>query len=284
MNYRHEFHAGNFADVFKHILLCRIVEYFKRKEKAFRVIDTHAGSGKYVLPEKASLDANEKPAEWIHGIGRLEDWNPSNSVAPLVKPYLEILFGNDGFPTYLGSPCLVRKLLRKQDRLTACELHPEEFKKLKTHFEGDYQSRIIELDGWLVAGSQLPPKENRGVLFIDPPFELPAEFNRIIDSLEKASKRWNGGTAACWYPLKHDGDVRLFKELLRNSGIPNLTVFEMNIDRPTTPPKLYGSGFVIKNAPFVLEKEMKVIFKELVPLLETGKGRGSWSIDRLTDE
>lgn len=284
MNYRHEYHAGNFADVFKHIILTRMVEYFKRKDKAFRYIDTHAGSASYQLPEQTPPIEGEKPPEWIDGIGKLRNWQPSDKIAKHLEPYLSTVFAEDGFPNYPGSPLLARKLMRKQDRLSACELHPEAFENLKGVFAGDYQARIMELDGWLVAGSQLPPKENRGFVLIDPPFELPAEFNRMIDSLEKCSKRWAGGTMACWYPLKHDGDVRLFKTLLKESGINNLFVFEMMIDRPTTPPKLYGNGMIIRNPPYILAQDMAAILKELTPLLETVKGSGDWKIERLTAE
>lgn len=286
MNYRHEYHAGNFADVFKHIMLTRMIEYFKRKDKAFRYIDTHAGSGSYVLPEYVQNpdDPKQQVPEWLNGVARLKNWQPSEKIANLVEPYLSIVLGEKGLPNYPGSPVLARQLMRKQDRLSACELHPEEFDNLKANFQGDYQARIMELDGWLVAGSQLPPKENRGLVLIDPPFELPAEFNRLIDSLEKCAKRWAGGTMACWYPLKHDGDVRLFKSLLKESGISNLFIFEMMIDRPTTPPKLYGNGMIVRNPPYILGQDMAAILKELTPVLETSKGTGSWKIERLTDE
>lgn len=282
MNYRHEYHAGNFADVFKHILLCRMVEYFKRKDKAFRIVDTHAGSGTYQL---LPADDDPKP-EWVEGIGRLAGWKPSEKVAELIQPYLSAVFDENKkqLSNYPGSPLIARKLMRKQDRLSLCELHPEAFANLKSLFQGDYQVRAMELDGWLVPGSQLPPKESRGLVLIDPPFEIPAEFNRMIDALEKSSKRWAGGTMALWYPLKHDGDVRLFKTLLKETKISNLVVFEMEIDRPTLTPSLYGCGMLVRNPPFTLEAEMSDILKELVPVLEHSKSAGRWRIQRLSDE
>ena len=285
MNYDHAYHAGNFADVFKHIILSRMVEYLKKKEKAFRVIDTHSGSGSYDLP---NMEAEPTP-EWIDGIGRLRDWKPTGKVGELMEPYLSAVFedgkpeGINGF-TYPGSPMIARRLMRKQDRLSAIELHPEAFENLKDLFKGDYQARIMELDGWLVPGSHLPPKEARGLTLIDPPFEQPAEFNRMIDAFEKSAHRFSGGTMACWYPLKHDGDVRLFKTLLKESKISNLMVFELEIAKTTFTPSLYGNGMVIRNAPYKLEAEMIAILKELVPILEREKGSGRFRIERLTDE
>src|SRR5690606_4824480 len=182
MNYRHAYHAGNFADVMKHAVLARIVEYLKRKDKAFRVIDTHAGTGMYDL----SSEEAQKTGEWRGGIGTLLNAQLPGDAAALLKPYLDAVraANPDGAVTrYPGSPAIARHLLRRQDRLTAIELHPADAAALKRHFAGDFQTRVIELDGWLALGAHLPPKEKRGLVLVDPPFEERDEFGRIVEGL-----------------------------------------------------------------------------------------------------
>ena len=286
MNYRHDFHAGNFADVFKHIVLSRLVDYLKRKDKAFRVVDTHAGSGRYDLPPAEQRDARGNPPEWVGGIGRLAGWQPQGEAAGLLAPYLSAVFGsaNDTISAYPGSPLLVMELMRKQDRLTACELHPEAAERLKTLFAGNYRARILELDGWLVPGSQLPPKEKRGLLLIDPPFEEAADFDRMAEAARRAAKRWSGGVLAFWYPLKHAAQVARFKSSLKDSGISDLTCVEIEIRKPEQPPVLNGCGMILRHAPFVLEAEMKAILPQLASRLEASKGQGRWRHERLTGE
>lgn len=286
MNYRHDFHAGNFADVFKHIVLSRLVEYLKRKDKAFRVIDTHAGSGRYLLPPAGQRDARGNPPEWVGGIGQLSGWQPQGEAATIVAPYLSAVFGGseDTLSAYPGSPLIVMELLRKQDRLTACELHPEAAGKLKALFAGNYRARILELDGWLVPGSQLPPKEKRGLLLIDPPFEEAADFDRMTEAAGRAAKRWSGGMLAFWYPLKHAAQVARFKNGLKDSGISDLVCVEIEIRKSEQPPALHGCGMILRHAPFVLEAEMKAVLPQLVARLETAKGQGRWRYERLTEE
>ncbi|TIR04585.1 23S rRNA (adenine(2030)-N(6))-methyltransferase RlmJ, partial [Mesorhizobium sp.] len=168
MNYRHAYHSGNFADVVKHAVLSRLVEYLKQKDKAFRVIDTHAGIGRYDL---ASVEAG-KTGEWQGGIGRLSEAALEPRTAALLQPYLEAVRlenPDGGLRRYPGSPLIVRHLLRQQDRLTAIELHSEDAARLKAVFAGDIQTRVIELDGWLALGAHLPPKEKRGLVLVDPP-------------------------------------------------------------------------------------------------------------------
>ena len=168
MNYRHAYHAGNFADVVKHAALSRLVEYLKLKDKAFRVVDTHAGIGLYDL----SSDEAQKTGEWLGGIGKLLQAGLSAQAKPLLQPYLDAIGAANpqgGMQRYPGSPLIVRHLLRPQDRLSAIELHPQDFQTLKALFAGDFQVRTMELDGWLALGAHLPPKEKRGLVLVDPP-------------------------------------------------------------------------------------------------------------------
>lgn len=266
MNYRHIYHAGNFADVVKHLVLTRILDYLKRKPGAFRVIDTHAGAG---LHDLSSAEA-QKTGEWRGGIGRLLEADLPADAAALVAPYLDAVRSfNVGQPFrhYPGSPVLTKALLRGNDRLTAIELHPTDCFALKTRFSGDFQVRVIELDGWLALGAHVPPKERRGLVLVDPPFEQEGEFERLVDGLVKAHHRWPGGTYALWYPVKDFRAVESFRSELRESGIPKLLDIVLEIRQPSHEPRLDGCGMVVVNPPYVLEDEMRLLLPALRDVL-----------------
>ncbi|MER8571929.1 23S rRNA (adenine(2030)-N(6))-methyltransferase RlmJ [Mesorhizobium sp. M1338] len=282
MNYRHAYHAGNFADVVKHVVLTRLLEYLKQKDKAFRVIDTHAGIGRYDL---SSVEA-QRTGEWQGGIGRLIDAPFAAPVAALLAPYLETvrsLNPEGGIQKYPGSPLIVRHLMRKQDRLTAIELHPKDVAKLRTLFAGDFQARIIELDGWLALGAHLPPKEKRGLVLIDPPFEEAGEFERLVDGLMRAHKRWPGGIYALWYPVKDRKAIIAFRKALKQSGIPKLLDIEFEIRPASSEPSLDGSGLLVVNPPFTLEGELRTLLPALHGLLAVGRP-AHWSLEWLAGE
>ncbi|WP_295814843.1 23S rRNA (adenine(2030)-N(6))-methyltransferase RlmJ [uncultured Nitratireductor sp.] len=282
MNYRHAYHAGNFADVVKHAVLVRIVEYLKHKDKAFRVIDTHAGIGLYDLTSQEA----QKTGEWRDGIGRLVDANVDNETANLLNPLLAAVHAvnQDGsIQHYPGSPCLVRHLLRKQDRLTAIELHPQDAACLKQTFSGDFQTRVIELDGWLALGGHLPPKEKRGLVLIDPPYEKEDEFERIVARLRKAHARWPGGIYAIWYPIKKHETIKAFRDNLAGSGIADTIDIRLELRAPSTEPQLDGTGMIVVNPPFVLHEEMNVLLPVLARILGDSE-EGRWGIERLTAE
>jgi 23S rRNA (adenine2030-N6)-methyltransferase len=282
MNYRHAYHAGNFADVVKHVVLTRLLEYLKQKDKAFRLIDTHAGIGRYDL---SSVEA-QKTGEWQGGIGRLIDAPFAAPVAALLAPYLETvrsLNPEGGIQKYPGSPLIARHLMRKQDRLTATELHPKDVAKLRTLFAGDFQARIIELDGWLALGAHLPPKEKRGLVLIDPPFEEAGEFERLVDGLMRAHKRWPGGIYALWYPIKDRKAIIAFRKALKQSGIPKLLDIEFEIRPASSEPSLDGSGLLVVNPPFTLEGELRTLLPALHRLLAVGRP-AHWSLECLAGE
>ena len=282
MNYRHAFHAGGFVDVVKHLILTRLIEYLKLKPAAFRVIDTHAGIGRYDL----AGDAAARSPEWRDGIARLLARPLPDAAAALAKPYLDVVRGENpggGLAVYPGSPLLVRKLLRPQDRLFAIELHPEDAAALRTVFAGDVQTRVIELDGWLALGAQLPPKEKRGLVLVDPPFEAEGEFERLVEGLVKAHKRFSAGVFALWYPLK---DVRArdaFVGALAATGIPKMLRIELMVRAPATPPRLFGTGMIVVNPPFTLEADLRVLLPALVPILAEGGG-GGFRVDWIRGE
>ncbi|PBB78347.1 23S rRNA (adenine(2030)-N(6))-methyltransferase RlmJ [Mesorhizobium sp. WSM3879] len=282
MNYRHAYHAGNFADVVKHAVLSRLVEYLKQKDKAFRVIDTHAGIGRYDL---ASVEAG-KTGEWQGGIGRLSEAALEPRTAALLQPYLEAVRlenPDGGLRRYPGSPLIVRHLLRKQDRLTAIELHSEDAARLKAVFAGDIQTRVIELDGWLALGAHLPPKEKRGLVLVDPPFEEEGEFQRLVENLRRAHRRWPGGIYALWYPIKDRKAVAAFRAALKETGIPKLLDIGFEIRPASSEPSLDGSGLVVVNPPFTLEAELRVMLPALHGRLAVEQP-SRWTIEWLAGE
>jgi len=266
MNYRHAYHAGNFADVMKHAALARIVEYLKQKDKAFRVIDTHAGLGVYDL---SSAEA-QKTGEWRGGIGRLLEATLPAGAQALLAPYLDAVRAANpggGMRRYPGSPAIVRHLLRPQDRLTAIELHPADAAALKARFAGDFQTRVIELDGWLALGAHLPPKEKRGLVLVDPPFEEAGEFDRLAEGLKKAWRRWPGGIYALWYPIKDRKAVEAFRRELAGAGIPKILDLSLEVRPPSAEPRFDGSGLVVVNPPYPLEAEMRTLLPVLAEVV-----------------
>jgi 23S rRNA (adenine2030-N6)-methyltransferase len=274
MNYRHSYHAGNFADVLKHAVLAQIITYLKRKDQAFRVIDTHAGIGVYNL---SSTEA-QKTGEWRDGIGRLTGAELSPELKAFLAPWIaavETLNPEGGVLTYPGSPKISRLVMRKQDRLTAIELHPEDAQQLRTAFEGDYQTRVIELDGWLSLGAHLPPKEKRGLVLIDPPFEAEGEYDRMIDGLARATRRFPGGTYMLWHPIKADSPLAAFDKKLIALGRPRTLTVRLMARDNITAPGLNGSGLVIINPPFTLEADIKQVLPELTRLLAQDPGARS---------
>lgn len=282
MNYRHAFHAGNFADVVKHAILARLVDYLKRKDKAFRVIDTHAGTGLYDL----QADPSQRTGEYEAGISRLFGAPLPEPARHLLAPYMDAVAAAnapDEFRYYPGSPAIVRHLMRKQDRLTAIERHPQDARLLADRFAGDHQVRVIELDGWLALGAHLPPKEKRGLVLVDPPFEETDEFGRLAEGLARAVRRWPGGIYALWYPIKDRAALSAFRDSVIALGLPRVLDIRFHIRPPSRAARLDGTGMVVVNPPFTLETELGAILPALLPLLADDRGAG-FSIESLATE
>ena len=266
MNYRHIYHAGNFADVLKHAVLARLITYLKQKDKPFRVIDTHAGIGVYDL----SSEEAQKTGEWQEGIGRLIGATLPAKVAPLLDPYFETvraLNPDGGLNFYPGSPKVARLLLRPQDRLSLMELHPADFETLAGNFAGDFQTRATHLDGWLALNAHVPPKEKRGLTLVDPPFEIEGEFPRLADGLARAWRKFPGGVYCLWYPLKHNAPTKAFHDSLEALEIPKILCAELSVksDRDTT--GLSGSGLIVVNPPYTLKAELDLLLPFLMEKL-----------------
>jgi 23S rRNA (adenine2030-N6)-methyltransferase len=229
MNYRHAYHAGNFADVFKHAVLCRVLAHLRAKPAAFRVIDTHAGAGLYDL---AGPEAS-RSGEWRQGIARLLDASIAPDIRMLLAPYLDAvkaLNAGGRLTIYPGSPALVRAWLRAQDRLVACELEPNTAAVLTRNLRGDRRVRVVAIDGWTALTAYVPPKERRGLVLVDPPFEQPDEFTRLADRLALAHRKWATGLYVLWYPIKDRRACESFGRQLARSSIGKILRAELLIE------------------------------------------------------
>jgi 23S rRNA (adenine2030-N6)-methyltransferase len=278
MNYRHAFHAGNFADVIKHIVLVRILMHLQEKQAAFRVIDSHAGAGLYDL----TAEEARRGGEWLTGIARIMQARFSETTLPLVKPYLDIVRAfNPGrdLAAYPGSPLIARALLRPQDRLTACEVEPSARKRLIDALRRDTQARVVDLDGWLALPAFVPPKERRGLVLIDPPYEQKDEFERLAEGFAQAYAKWPTGSYLLWYPVKsRRATDTLARQVAAAVGASKpagkALRLEFSVAPQTADAALASAGLLIVNPPWTLLGELKAILPELEkPLGQGGAGR-----------
>ena len=262
LSYRHSFHAGNHADVLKHAVQALILQALKAKDKAFVYIDTHAGAGCYDLHSKEM----DKTGEYLEGIKRL--WQAD--VPAAMQEYLatvKTLNTDAELRYYPGSPLLAKQLCRPQDRLVLSELHPADFPLLQQLFAGDRRSQIHRGDGFAQLKAALPPVERRGMVLIDPPYELEHEYADVIKALSDGLKRWATGTFAIWYPVAHSDDVRFLERKLTNVGLPETLQIELNVLPANNRYGMTGSGMMVINPPWKLEQQMA----ELLP----------WLVDKL---
>ncbi len=281
MNYRHAYHAGNFADVIKHAVLCRVLVHLREKPAAFRVIDTHAGAGLYDL---AGMEAT-KTGEWRDGIGRLMTAKLDAPVRALLAPYLDAIAAcnpGSGLSVYPGSPALARALLRRQDRLIACELEPHAARALAHTLRGDTRAKAIAIDGWTALAAYVPPKERRGLVLIDPPFEQPDEYSLLVQGLASAHRKWTGGIFLLWYPIKDAAEVTAFIRKLKRLDIAKLLRLELIFRPPGLQTGLRGSGVILVNPPWKLPDELKILLPALAGAL--AQNGAATSLEWLTDE
>src|SRR6195952_5066037 len=274
MNYRHAFHAGGFADVIKHIVLVRILTHLQEKPAPFRVIDSHAGAGLYDL----TGDEARRGGEWLTGIARIMQARFSETVLPLVLPYLDIVrtFNPQrALQASPGSPLIARALLRPQDRLVACEVERGARKRLIDALRRDTQARVVDLDGWVALPAFVPPKERRGLVLIDPSFEQKDEFERLANGFAQAFAKWPTGSYLLWYPVKSrratDGLARHVAEVAGAADVPGKCLrLEFSAAPQIAGAALTSAGLLIVNPPWRLADELKVILPELVKPLGQG--------------
>ncbi len=281
MNYRHAFHAGNFADVIKHLVLVRILTHLHEKPTPFRIIDTHAGAGRYDL----TGDEATRSAEWSTGIARMMQARFTEAIEPLVRPYLDIVRSfNPGrdLVAYPGSPLIARALMRPQDRMVCCELEPTARKQLISALRNDEQARVVDIDGWVGLPAYVPPKERRGLVLIDPPFEAKDEFTRLAAAFAQAYAKWPTGIYMLWYPVKSrratDDLARSVVGVAASSATPGKCLrLEFSIAPPSADGPLTSTGLLIVNPPWKLQDELR----QILPQLETPLGVGGVARFRL---
>jgi 23S rRNA (adenine2030-N6)-methyltransferase len=271
MNYRHGFHAGNFADVHKHVVLARVIAYLHRKPTPIRMIDTHAGAG---LTDLTGPEAS-RTGEWHGGVERLRATTFSPDVGALLQPYLDAVarFNPVGrLIAYPGSPLLATSWLRGRDRLVACELQPDVAQSLAKNLKGETRATAVTIDGFTALGAFLPPKERRGVVLIDPPFEVPGEFARVADGLLNAHHKWPTGIYLLWYPIKEPDQTKAFAARIMRLKVPKILRTELRITGASDHEQLTGSGLLIVNPPWTLESELKNLLPELTLALRRDPG------------
>ncbi len=281
MNYRHAYHAGNFADVLKHTVLLALIEALQAKPAPFCYIETHAGSGSYALD---GFEAG-KTGEYKDGIARL---HPAEKVPPLLQRLRDNILhsaGNEnGLRHYPGSPLQVARLLRPVDSAQLCELHPEEAGKLRALLHRDPRLHVHERDGYAALKALLPPREKRGLVLIDPPYEAQeAEYKLIEKVLKEALQRWPTGIYAVWYPIKQRSQVQPFLHGLQRSAAKRVLRAEILVHADNTPLRLNGAGMAILNAPWNLDDTLRDSMRSLASLLAQDEP-AQWKLDWLRAE
>ena len=279
MNYRHSFHAGNFGDVLKHVVLTLVIEHLKLKPTPFAVIDTHAGTGRYDLQATESA----RTGEYRDGIARVLAWrDPPAELAPylaVVRAMNEAEAGR--LRWYPGSPRLARALMRRGDRLFATELHPADFAALAAEFANDRRTKTIMLDGYQALAAFVPPRERRAVVLVDPPFEVPGEFERLVEGVRAAHRRFASGIYLLWYPIKARAAIDQFHAALVASGLRRILLVELLVRTPTDEERLNGCGFIVIKPPHTLAESLARLLPSLSRVLaedKSGTARLDWLV------
>jgi len=283
MNYRHAYHAGNFADVLKHVVLMMLIEQLRRKEAPFLFLDTHAGRGRYDLSESAA----QRSGEYKTGVGRLLE-TPSDRLPPEVAAYLALVRasagkGHSAITAYPGSPLLAAQLRRAKDRLVLVESQTKEASALRALFGRERLVAVVEGDGYAALKAHLPPRENRGLVLIDPPYESDLEFDRVLAALETAYERWPTGIYCIWYPLTDRAGPVRFKRDLARTTIRRILDVQLRILPSDAPLGLGGAGLVIVNPPWQLDERLRELLPQLHPLLSVD-GLGGTAVEWLVPE
>jgi 23S rRNA (adenine2030-N6)-methyltransferase len=272
LSYRHAFHAGNHADLLKHLVLVELLHYFRRKEKPFYYIDTHAGAGLYALDQGYAT----QNAEYVAGIGRL--WEQEALPPPLSAFREQIRACNPGpeLTRYPGSPWLAGQLLRPTDRMWLFELHPREQELLRATFsDAGKQVKIEGRDGFAGLKGLLPPPTRRALVLIDPPYEEKRDYERVVHLLSAALKRFAVGTYALWYPQLQRPDAQALPGRLKSLGVASWLHVSLTVQSPSTDGfGMHGSGLFIINPPYTLPATLQNVLPTLVELLRQDAGAG----------
>lgn len=279
LSYRHSFHAGNFADVLKHTVATSIINYMLKKDKPFCYLDTHSGCGAYSLQSSEALKTNE----FNNGIVPL--WGREDLPTPVADYLKQVIEFNaqSKLEFYPGSPSIAQQMLREQDRLFLFELHPNEFTNMRGNFSGTKQIKMANSDGLQGLVANMPPKERRGFILIDPSYEIKSEYQQVVSTLIEAHKRFATGTYALWYPVVNRQTIKQMESELTASGIKNIQLFELGIEADSAEKGMTSSGMIVINPPWTLQKEMQSSLPFLAETL--GKdGQGFYRIETLVGE
>jgi 23S rRNA (adenine2030-N6)-methyltransferase len=279
LSYRHSFHAGNFADVLKHLILIKILEYLGKKEKPFCCIDTHAGPGDYALNEEFAL----KNREFENGIARL--WQ-CNDLPDSVANYVSVIKkfnSTESLSRYPGSPLIIKQFLRNKDSLFLYELHSTEIQLLNAAVNRDRRIKVFHADGLKNTVGLLPPKEHRGLVLIDPSYEIKSDYNLVVETLIQMHKRFATGTYALWYPVVERNRNQQLEKAIKTSGLKNVQLFELGIKTDTHEHGMTASGMIVVNPPWTLASEMQQALPWLANTLGID-GAGKYRIETLVEE
>ncbi|HDR1040820.1 23S rRNA (adenine(2030)-N(6))-methyltransferase RlmJ [Pasteurella multocida] len=280
LSYRHSFHAGNHADVLKHLVLMLIIENLQQKEKGFYYLDTHAGVGRYRLFSEEA----EKTAEFEQGIARL--WQRDDlpeEVARYIKLIKQVNYGGKALRYYAGSPLIAAKMLRPQDRALLTELHPSDYPLLRNNFK-EFDNVTTKRDnGFQQLKATLPPKERRGLVLIDPPYELKEDYDLVVNAIEEGYKRFATGIYAIWYPVVLRQQTKRILKGLEKTGIRKILQIELAVRPDSDKRGMTASGMIVINPPWTLTQQMQNILPYLTNVL-VPEGTGSWTVKWITPE
>ncbi len=281
LSYLHAYHAGNFADVLKHSILVHTLDYLAQKPKPYFYLDTHSGPGLYKLSDSES----QKNEEYLNGIAPL--WQSKNLPPPIAR-YRQVIQqcnqenNSQNLEYYPGSPWIAANLTREFDRLNFCELHPRESETLANNFQHDHRIKLFNQDGFQRAIASLPPKERRGVVLIDPPYEIKQDYERVVEVLIASHKRFATGTYAIWYPVVKRQTIQKMLDDIQHSGIRNIQLFELGLRPDTSERGMTSSGMIVINPPWTLWQAME----ESLPFLakQLGGEKGVYKMTQLVAE
>lgn len=278
LSYRHSFHAGNHADVVKHLVLTLILQSLKQKDKGFFYLDTHSGVGRYSL---LSAEA-EKTGEYLEGVARL--WERCDLPEEVALYLNEIKKLNKGkLKYYAGSPLLAVQQLRPQDRALLTELHPNDFPLLRQEFAKVENVVTKREDGFQQLKAALPPKEKRGLVLIDPPYELKEDYELVVKAIIEGYKRFATGIYAIWYPVVLRQHTKRIVRGLQETGIRKILQIELAVRPDSDQRGMTASGMIVINPPWQLESQMKKVLPYLTEVL-VPEGTGRWCVEWITPE
>jgi 23S rRNA (adenine2030-N6)-methyltransferase len=277
VNYQHAYHAGCVADVFKHIILVQLLQYLQKKPTPFSYIETHAGKAMYDL----SADTSQKTLEYQQGIYQL--WHNTTAKDAAIIDYLNIIQAENPdhlLKFYPGSGLIAKHCLRAQDEAILCEFHPEVYQELKHYFYHDKQVHTHQRNGYEALPALIPPKNKRGLVLIDPPYEITDEYQQLLTLLQKAQLRWSNGIYAVWFPIKQYNLILDFYHELKKMAFKNILTAEFWTAHDADDTTLKGSGLIIINPPWQFDTLLSALLPDLIKALNlsAGKSQVTWLV------